>query len=114
MRNLVSKTFLVTLAAVGALGGPLRAEDAKLVQTNLVSDISGLATITDSNLMNPWGVSHSATSPLLGLQPENEHCHSLRRYRRDGRQRGRLGCCDPENCPPGTARTYRPGQQWQP
>jgi len=25
------------------------------VQTNLVSDIAGLATITDSSLVNPWG-----------------------------------------------------------
>ena len=30
-------------------------------QVNLVSDISGLATITDSALINPWGVSFSAT-----------------------------------------------------
>ena len=33
-------------------------------QTNLVSDISGLATITDPQLINPWGFSHSATSPF--------------------------------------------------
>jgi uncharacterized protein (TIGR03118 family) len=33
-------------------------------QTNLVSNISGLATITDPTLVNPWGFSHSATSPF--------------------------------------------------
>ena len=33
-------------------------------QTNLVSDIAGLATITDANLKNPWGVSESSTSPF--------------------------------------------------
>ena len=33
-------------------------------QTNLVSDIPGLATITDPELVNPWGVAHSATSPF--------------------------------------------------
>jgi uncharacterized protein (TIGR03118 family) len=38
--------------------------DAKLVQTNLVSDIPGLATITDPALKNPWGVSHSSMSPF--------------------------------------------------
>jgi uncharacterized protein (TIGR03118 family) len=66
MRNVFSKGFLVTSAAVGALyAGGLRAEDAKLVQTNLVSDLPQLkATITDSNLKNPWGVSHSPTSPF--------------------------------------------------
>jgi uncharacterized protein (TIGR03118 family) len=34
------------------------------VQTNLVSDIPGLAEITDPNLKNPWGVSSSSTSPF--------------------------------------------------
>src|ERR1051325_4930638 len=33
-------------------------------QTNLVSDIPGLAALTDPDLRNPWGVSFSATSPL--------------------------------------------------
>ena len=33
-------------------------------QTNLVSDIPGLAANTDPNLKNPWGVSFSATSPF--------------------------------------------------
>jgi uncharacterized protein (TIGR03118 family) len=33
-------------------------------QTNLVSDISGLATLTDPNLVDPWGVSFTATSPF--------------------------------------------------
>jgi uncharacterized protein (TIGR03118 family) len=30
-------------------------------QTNLVSDISGLAQITDSNLVNPWGIAFKST-----------------------------------------------------
>jgi len=34
------------------------------VQTDLVSDIPGLATITDPSLVNPWGISHSSTSPF--------------------------------------------------
>lgn len=33
-------------------------------QTNLVSDIPGLAATTDPNLKNPWGMSFSATSPF--------------------------------------------------
>lgn len=32
-------------------------------QTNLVSDIAGVAKFTDPNLVNPWGMSHSPTSP---------------------------------------------------
>src|SRR5215472_12250601 len=34
------------------------------VQTNLVSNISGLAATTDPNLINPWGVSFFPTSPF--------------------------------------------------
>jgi hypothetical protein len=34
------------------------------LQTNLVSDISGLATITDPQLMNPFGFTSTATSPF--------------------------------------------------
>jgi uncharacterized protein (TIGR03118 family) len=33
-------------------------------QTNLVSDIPGLAAQTDPNLVNPWGIAASATSPF--------------------------------------------------
>ncbi len=63
MRNLFPKTFLVTCIAVGALwAGTLHAQVADFVQVNLVSDIPGLATITDPQLVNPWGVSHSTTS----------------------------------------------------
>ena len=40
------------------------ASPAPFVQTNLVSDIPGLATITDSSLVNPWGVSRTTTSPF--------------------------------------------------
>ena len=32
-------------------------------QTNLVSDVPGLAATTDSNLVNAWGLTRSATSP---------------------------------------------------
>jgi uncharacterized protein (TIGR03118 family) len=33
-------------------------------QTNLASDVPGLAAHTDPNLKNPWGISQSATSPF--------------------------------------------------
>src|SRR3982751_4370443 len=37
---------------------------AQYAQTNLVSNIPGLATITDPMLVNPWGISRSPTSPF--------------------------------------------------
>jgi uncharacterized protein (TIGR03118 family) len=65
MRNLFPKTFLVTWIGVGALwAGALHAQVADFVQVNLVSNIAGLATITDPQLVNPWGVSHNTTSPF--------------------------------------------------
>jgi uncharacterized protein (TIGR03118 family) len=33
-------------------------------QTNLVSDVPGLAAFTDPNVVNPWGIANSATSPF--------------------------------------------------
>ncbi len=34
------------------------------LQTNLVSDLPGIAQLQDTNLVNPWGMSFSATSPF--------------------------------------------------
>lgn len=34
------------------------------LQTNLVSDLAGMAQLQDTNLLNPWGISFSATSPF--------------------------------------------------
>ena len=44
--------------------GAADAATAIYVQTNLVSDISGLATATDPHLVNPWGVSFIAGNPF--------------------------------------------------
>src|SRR5260370_6564754 len=33
-------------------------------QTNLVSDLPGVARVTDPHLVNAWGIVHSATSPF--------------------------------------------------
>src|SRR5262249_33298905 len=40
------------------------ADAAVYVQTNLVSDIGGLALATDPHLVNPWGVSFRTGSPF--------------------------------------------------
>src|SRR6266436_1491759 len=63
--RMLAKTFVAISIIVTALwAGVLRAEEPHFVQTNLVSDIPGLAKITDPQLVNPWGVSHSPTSPF--------------------------------------------------
>ena len=53
------------------------ADAAIYVQTNLVSDIPGLAKATDPHLVNPWGVSFTAWQPLLDLGPGRQFDHSL-------------------------------------
>jgi uncharacterized protein (TIGR03118 family) len=42
----------------------LRADLNNYVQTNLVSDLPGLAANTDPNLVNPWGIAFGPTSPF--------------------------------------------------
>jgi uncharacterized protein (TIGR03118 family) len=56
---------MITVIAVSTLyAGAWRAE-ADFIQTNLVSDLAGLnAAITEPELVNPWGISHTATSPI--------------------------------------------------
>jgi uncharacterized protein (TIGR03118 family) len=57
--------FLTVAAALGIFSltaAPTRADI--FTQQNLVSDIPGLAPITDPSLVNPWGMSFSATSPF--------------------------------------------------
>jgi uncharacterized protein (TIGR03118 family) len=44
--------------------GLSKAQESVYVQNNLVSDIDGLAQKTDPHLINPWGMSFSATSPF--------------------------------------------------
>ena len=51
----------VAVAALCAMASPA---EAGYMQTNLVSDIPGLAQLTDPELVNPWGISFSSTSPI--------------------------------------------------
>jgi uncharacterized protein (TIGR03118 family) len=61
---------LITVSALVIIGAPSTATRTKAAaresfqQTNLVSDQPGVALITDSNLVNPWGISMSPTSPF--------------------------------------------------
>jgi len=58
--SLIAAVSLVTLPAL-----LLQAKaDPLYIQTNLVSDLPNVAAITDPNLVNPWGISHSPTSPI--------------------------------------------------
>src|SRR5438067_2397704 len=55
----------VALVALGlSVSMTNTASAAPYVQTDLVSDIPGLATITEPTLVNPWDISHTNASPF--------------------------------------------------
>src|SRR3954468_15335547 len=70
--SVIAFAALLTIPAATAFSGAARSATPKgggiasrsYSQTNLVSDIPGLASHTDPNLKNPWGISASATSPF--------------------------------------------------
>src|SRR5215470_6206902 len=61
--------LLVALVVGGVVGAPVihAAGDSHsggfYRQTNLVSDLAGIARVQDTNLVNSWGLSHSPTGP---------------------------------------------------
>ena len=50
--------------APGSGGNSGPGSGTRVVQSNIVSDIPGMATLTDPLLVNPWGMSFLPTSPL--------------------------------------------------
>jgi len=58
------KTILGVVLSSLVLLSATSASRAAFLQTNLVSDIPGMANNLDANLKNPWGISSSATSPF--------------------------------------------------
>jgi uncharacterized protein (TIGR03118 family) len=55
---------IIFVAMMVPLLGSGYASADSFVQTNLVSDIPGIATNTDPNLKNPWGMTSSSMSPF--------------------------------------------------
>jgi len=58
-----------TLLAVGLSLLPVVTEAQHYKQTNLVSDIAGMAPTFDPNLKNPWGLTRSSTTPTRPGSP---------------------------------------------
>jgi hypothetical protein len=71
-KSLVSRAFLAAASAsfaISVVAAPAQAEGdpgagRTYVQTNLVSDVPGLAAHTDPNLRNPWGTSTGPGLPI--------------------------------------------------
>ncbi len=64
LASLVALPLLLLLALpAAALAQSNAGSQGFYQQTNLVSDIAGVAKFTDSNLVNPWGLVHAPQSP---------------------------------------------------
>jgi uncharacterized protein (TIGR03118 family) len=72
-RQLLAMLALImasSLAPVGVTGARVNAAATKapaggnVLQTNLVSDLPGVAAVEDPHLVNPWGIAESAGSPF--------------------------------------------------
>ena len=59
-----NRFLLPTLLMLGTCFVGVSRAQADFLQTDLVSDIPGLAALTDSSLVNPWGSSRLPTSPF--------------------------------------------------
>jgi uncharacterized protein (TIGR03118 family) len=74
LRSLRGPLIVGAVLAVGGALSPLIAgasaatatttSSGTVLQTNLVSDLPGVASITDPNLVNPWGIAESTGSPF--------------------------------------------------
>lgn len=71
------------------------------VQTNIVSDVPGLAITTDPNLINPWGIANSATSPYW-ISDQGTNKSTL--YTGAGTQSATVVTIPPVGSPSGTYR----------
>ena len=74
----------LTLSGVTLADNQAVASQTGYVQTNLISDIPGLAQLTDPLLKDPWGTSFSDDRSLLGFGHQDQRQHAVRG---DGRGR---------------------------
>src|SRR4051794_39850055 len=63
-KSALFRTTLLAAGVVASLGSGIQPAEAEYIQTNLVSNIQDLATLTVPLLVNPWGISRSPTSPF--------------------------------------------------
>ncbi len=62
--TLVATGSVTTFGAAARTTSQLNILSGTVLQTNLVSDLPGVAAVLDPNLVNSWGLTESATSPF--------------------------------------------------
>jgi uncharacterized protein (TIGR03118 family) len=70
-KSMIAASALVAVGSLTWIGVSAQAAPATVttttgtvLQTNLVSDLPGVAAVTDPNLVNAWGISESGSSPF--------------------------------------------------
>ena len=99
-RLMLAMVGVLTLALLLTVVGPAAAKGYE--QTNLVSDIAGLALFTDPNVVNPWGIAFGPTG-LLWVANAGTGVSTV--YERDGSPTGLVVTIPP---PPGVATPSAP------
>ena len=69
MRNPFARVSFTVIAAVVLVPSALAeipniAPGSAYIQTNLASDLNGVAQLVDPQLINPWGITYRGTSPF--------------------------------------------------
>src|SRR6266481_8918629 len=85
MRTIHTSIKVIAVAlAVSALSATIARADS-YTQTNLQSDISGVAAHTDPNLVNPWGMTANSTGTVIWVSDNGTGVSTL--YGQDGTAR---------------------------
>jgi len=65
LRNVLTLCLVTALVALAPVAGAAAAQPGNAYhQTNLVSDLPGMAQLTDPDLVNPWGMSTGPATPI--------------------------------------------------
>jgi uncharacterized protein (TIGR03118 family) len=65
VRNVLTLCLVTALVALAPVAGAAAAQPGNAYhQTNLVSDLPGMAQLTDPDLVNPWGMSAGPMTPI--------------------------------------------------
>jgi uncharacterized protein (TIGR03118 family) len=65
LRNVLTLCLVTALVALAPVAGAAAAQPGNAYhQTNLVSDLPGIAQLTDPDLVNPWGMSAGPMTPI--------------------------------------------------
>lgn len=64
LKAMLGVAVSLSIAVPGVTASARETDEGAFHQTNLVSDLPGMAQLTDPNLVNPWGISAGPATPM--------------------------------------------------